>query len=173
MYIHEYTDICILYKNILEYTSIYKNHHSYPGCEDSRCWGPAADFIVTVKFHSGQHRQVPPAGPLAGGPGRPRGQSHSCIQVRVRPAKRTPVHHPRAARPSRRPSDSESLSGPPVCPPVRLVRSCCPSGKLAFRSGPVKKKHKGLVLLQIHHYTHRLEHHHTHKIWNITHLIKA
>jgi hypothetical protein len=127
-----------------------------------RPWGPAVDFIVTVKFH-----------PLSGSAQRLGCwvRSHSRIQVRVRPADSIPVHHPRAARPSRpsvRPSDSDSLSaraaGLPARAPRALVlsvRSCCPCGKPAFRSGTVKKKHQGQPFgtsLYTHYdtYTHRL-----------------
>jgi hypothetical protein len=73
--------------------------------------GPANDrpaLGAGGRLHCRRHWAT---GPLAGGgPGRPH---HSRIQVRVRPAGSTPVHCPRAARPSRpsvRPSDR--LSGP-------------------------------------------------------------
>ena len=96
-----------------------------------RPWGPAADLIVTVPS--------PPAHcsrrPLAGGPGRPRAveatRAFKFESGRQRVLRSTIRGPPARVCPTVRPS---------VCPPVRPVRSCCPSWKPVFRSGPVKKK---------------------------------
>ena len=104
------------------------------------------------------------------------------VSVRVRPAERTqaPVHHPRAARPSRlsvRPIVCLPRAACPICSPsVRPVLSCCPSGKLVLPLGViwVSKRFKIKQSKNQRMWPggwpcrHRFTHHHTHTIWNIT-----
>ena len=99
-------------------------------------WGPAADFIV--KF-------LQSVGPLAGCPGYPRavGATPRLTHSSSIQAGREYSGPPSAGRPPEPSVCPQSVCpGPPVFPPVR---SCCPSGKPAFRSGPVKKKHQGVL----------------------------